>query len=354
MLTRTIAATLALAVAGTALAADDNVQGNWLGTWTGQGGMGGKNVCEVCGLGNGEYQATFTAYDSGEQDKGIFTFSINGSSVSDTKVVFTQKIDLGRLGMFSFDADVENGKLLGKYSNGNRYQGTMELKRVEKQHDSIGAKPLPGAVVLFDGKSLDQWRPLSEAMGEWTVSGGAIVAPASDSAVAPRGGHLASKATFGSAQIHIEFRVPYLPAKRGQERGQGGVFLQGRYELQIVDSFGFPRTKNSAGEYSDHEALGAIYRRYAPKELPALPPGEWQAFDITYTAAKLDAAGKVVQPAEATVVLNGTPIHEKVALDEPTDDAPLPDGKAGLVLQNAGQPVDYRNIWYVPLDGPAR
>lgn len=356
MIPRSIWLTLALMACGTALAADppDKVQGAWLGEWKGKGGMGGKNVAEICGLGNGEYQATFTAYDSGEQDKGVFTFSIRGASVSDEKVVFSQEINLGPLGAFSLQADVEQSRLVGKYSNGNRYQGTMELKRIERKHESIGAKPLPGAIVLFDGKSLDKWATMGGESSDWKVADGAIVAPSADVSAVKSTGHLASKATFNSAQIHIEFRVPYLPEKRGQERGQGGLYLQGRYELQIVDSFGFPRTKNSSGEYTDDDALGAIYRRRAPKEMAALPPGEWQAFDITFQAAKLDAAGNVTQPAEATVFLNGTQIHEQVALSEPTEDAPVRDaGKAGLVLQNAGQPVEYRNIWYVPLDAPS-
>lgn len=138
----------------------DKIQGNWLGTWEGKGGMGGKNVAQIYGLGNGEYQAIFTAYDSGEQDKGEFTFGIRGSSANQDKVVFEQNIDLGFLGMFSFHAEVEQGKLVGKYSNGKEYEGTMELKKVTLSSDAIGAQPLPGAVVLFDGKNLDQWHVL--------------------------------------------------------------------------------------------------------------------------------------------------------------------------------------------------
>jgi hypothetical protein len=332
----------------------DDVQGNWLGVWKGKGGMGGKNVAEICGLGNGEYQATFTAYDSGEQDKGVFTFAINGSSVSDDKVVFTQRINLGLLGSFSFDADVENGQLLGKYSNGNRYQGTMELKRIEKKPESVGAKPLPGAIVLFDGKSLESWTTLGKSAAQWTVNDGVLIAPSSESPHVGGTGHLATKVPFNDAQVHVEFRVPYVPEKRGQERGQGGLYLWGRYELQIVDSFGFARPKDSSNEFADDDALGAIYKQHAPKELPALPPGEWQAFDITLRAATKDANGQVMQPAEVTVVLNGTQIHDRVPLNTPTENAPLTEtmSAAGLVLENAGQPVEFRNIWYVPLDAP--
>ncbi|HUQ72280.1 MAG TPA: DUF1080 domain-containing protein [Planctomycetaceae bacterium] len=363
MIARPLLATAMVLVATSAFAADpvgsapeskrsDDVQGNWLGVWKGKGGMGGKNVAEICGLGNGEYQATFTAYDSGEQDKGVFTFAINGSSVSDDKVVFTQRINVGLLGGFSFDADVENGQLLGKYSNGNRYQGTMELKRIEKKPEQVGTKPLPGAVVLFDGTSLDHWTTVGKTATEWKLAEGVLVAPTLDAPNIGGTGHLATKAPFGDAQLHVEFRVPYAPDKRGQERGQGGLYLWGQYELQIVDSFGFARPKNSANEFADDDALGAIYKQHAPRELPALPPGEWQAFDITLRAAKRDANKEVTQPAEVTVFLNGTQIHERVELTTPTENAPLADVRspARLVLANDGQPVEYRSIWYVPLD----
>jgi len=346
-----------LLLGGLAAAADkpDVVQGNWLGEWKGKGGMGGKNVAEIYGLGNGEYQATFTAYDSGEQDKGVFTFSIRGASVSDDKVVFTQNIDLGLLGSFSFEADVEQKKLLGKYSNGNRYQGTMELKRIEKTSDAIGAKPLPGAIALLDGQSLDNWDTVGKPADGWKIADGILVAPKSELSELPAEGHLATKASFNEAQIHVEFRVPYLPEKREQERGQGGVFLDGQYELQIVDSFGFPREKNFSGDYVDDDALGAILGQKPPTEQAALPPGEWQAFDITFRAAKRDAEGKFPRPAEVTVLLNGTQIHDRVELSKPTEGAPTLNraSRPGLILQNGGQAVEYRNIWYVPLDAPS-
>ncbi len=328
----------------------DHIQGNWLGTWSGKDGMEGKNVAEICGLGNGEYQATFTAYDGSELEKGVFTFAIRGSTVSEGKVAFTQRIDLGLLGMFSFDAEVENGKLIGKYTNGKDYEGTLDLKRIVKQVDAVGTKPLPGAVTLLAGNSLDQWLPLGGRPAEWKLTDGVLIAPTDDR---PKGGHLATKATFGDAQIHVEFRIPYLPEQRDAERGRSGVFLWGIYEVQILDSFGFPRPTDGASEYADVEALGAIYGQRAPQDTAALPPGEWQAFDITAMAAKVDGDGQVTKAAEVTVFLNGTLIHERVPLKLPTEEAPLKGSgtKAGLVLQNAGQPMEFRNIWYVPLDG---
>lgn len=357
MMLRLLQVATVFAVCQAAMAAElsPQIQGNWLGEWKNEGGMGGKTVAEITGLGNGEYQATFTAYDSGEQDKGVFSFSISGYSVNEEKVVFTQKIDLGRLGNFSFDAEVEKGKLDAKYSNGNSFKGTIELQRIEKKVEEVGTKPLPGSVVLLDGKSLEHWvTPDDPAIG-WKLENGVLSSPQSDVALPSTEGHLVSKSQFNDAQIHVEFRVPYLPEQRGQARGQGGIYLQGRYELQIVDSFGFPRSKDAADEFSDHDALGAIFQQRAPTEQPALPPGEWQAFDITFLAAKRDAAGKVTRPAEVTVLLNGVQIHDRVPLLKPTEGAPLQDDstRAGLILQNGGQRVEYRNIWFVPLDAPA-
>jgi hypothetical protein len=330
----------------------DKVQGNWLGTWEGKGGMGGKNVAQIYGLGNGEYQAMFTAYDSGEQDKGDFTFGIRGASTTDGKVVFDQNIDLGGLGMFTFHAEIEDGKLLGKYSNGEQYEGTMELKRTTQSPDAVGGKPLPGALVLFNGKNLDGWKVLGDEPAEWKVADCAIIAPTSDRLTPSKSGHLACLTNIGRSQIHVEFRVPYLPEKRGERRGQSGVYLLGNYEVQIVDSFGFPRAKDVQGYFIDTDALGAIYGQQAPTELPALPPEEWQAFDITLIPETVDSAGKVTTPAELTVFLNGKAIHERVELKKPTQGAPVSDAATvpSLMLQNAGQPVEFRNIWYVPLD----
>lgn len=330
----------------------DIIQGNWLGTWAGKDGMGGKNVAQIYGLGNGEYQAIFTAYDSGEQDKGEFTFAIRGATTAEKSVVFDQNIDLGGYGVFKFHAEIADGKFKGMYSNGNQFEGTMELKRTNTKPDAVGMKPLPGAKVLFNGESLDGWQVTGEEPAEWKVVDGVIVAPLSEKLSPPKSGHLACLEEFRHAQLHVEFRVPYLPEKRGDNRGQSGVILFGIQELQIVDSFGFPRAKDVQGYFIDTDALGALYGRQVPKELPALPPGEWQAFDITVKPETLDGNGKVAKPGELTLQLNGTTVHEQTPLSKPTVGAPFAKGPdiPALMLQHSGQPVEFRNIWLVPLE----
>ncbi len=330
----------------------DSIQGNWLGTWEGQEGMGGKNVAQIYGLGHGEYQALFTAYDSGEQDKGEFTFAIRGATTADGTVVFDQSIDLGGLGVFNFHAEIVQGKFSGKYSNGKEYQGTMELARVNSKPDTVGQPPLPGAQLLFDGNSLTGWTVLGDSDAEWRITDRILTAPTSDRLSAPKAGHLVCEKLFGHAQVHVEFRVPYLPEKRGENRGQSGVILFGKYELQIVDSFGFPRLKDVQGNLVDTDSLGAIYGQVAPAEQPALPPGEWQAFDITMKPETLDAQGRPLRPAELTVRLNGTTIHDRVPVTKPTLGGPFVKGRTmpALMLQNSGQPVEFRNVWMVALD----
>jgi hypothetical protein len=142
-----------------------------------------------------------------------------------------------------------------------------------------------------------------------------------------------------------------MPEARGTERGKGGLFLQGRYEIQIVDSFGQPRRKNNFGDLADDDSAGAIFKYAAPLENVTLPPGEWQALDITFQAAELAPDGKLLHPAEITVYHNGTLIHDRVKIRKPTEGAPVQDltTESGLVLEDAGQAVEYRNIWLVPL-----
>jgi hypothetical protein len=330
---------------------EDRIQGNWLGEWTLAAGGGGKQTAQIVALGKGQYQAAFTAYDGSDGQSETFRFQISGSLI-DKKGVFSTQIDLGeKLGVFDWSADVENDSLLGKFSNKKNYTGLLKLKRVEIKPEGLGAKPLPGAVVLFDGTNLDQWRQPDGAPA-WEVRDGAIRCVPREAADGKIGRHLATKEPIGSAQIHLEFRTPYLPEAREQERGNSGVFLQGRYEIQIVDSFGQPRKRNNFGDLSDDDSAGAIYKHSAPTENKTLPPGEWQTFDITFLPAKAGADGTAEQPAQITVVHNGTTIHDGAKIRKSTSGAPLKDlaTPGGLVLEDGGQGVEFRNVWMVPLN----
>jgi hypothetical protein len=149
-----------------------------------------------------------------------------------------------------------------------------------------------------------------------------------------------SKAKFGSHRLHLEFRTPYKPAARGQERGNSGLYLQGRYETQILDSFGL------AGEMNE---CGGIYSIAKPAVNACLPPLAWQTYDVDFTAAEFDAEGNKSANARMTVHLNGIKIHENVELTHATTAAPLAEGPepGPVYLQDHGNPVRFRNIWVV-------
>jgi hypothetical protein len=197
------------------------------------------------------------------------------------------------------------------------------LMRVTRRSPTENAPPPPGAVVLFDGKDARNW-----INGKLTPDGLLMQGTTSTQ-------------TFGDHTLHIEFRLPYMPAARGQQRGNSGVYLQGRYEVQMLDSFGL--------EGRDNEC-GGLYKIAAPMLNMCFPPLAWQTYDIDFTAARFDDSGKKTADARITVRHNGVLIHRDVALPAPTTAAPnkVENSKPGSVyLQNHGNPVRYRNIWVV-------
>ena len=148
-----------------------------------------------------------------------------------------------------------------------------------------------------------------------------------------------SKQKFGAGTYHIEFRTPFQPEARGQGRGNSGCYLQGRYEVQVLDSFGLD------GHYDD---CGGIYGIREPNVNMCLPPLSWQTYDIEFTPARYED-GKKVADGTVSVKHNGVPIHSNVKLPKATTAAPLPEGPADgpLYLQDHGNPVRYRNIWFL-------
>ncbi len=195
-------------------------------------------------------------------------------------------------------------------------------------------EPPPGAVVLFDGTSLDNWITRDGRPAPW---------PIEDGAMCSRGGDIGCVETYTDALIHIEFRVPDMPNASGQGKGNSGIFINGRYELQVLDSFGF----ESPGKGD----CGALYSAHAPLVNACTPPGQWQTFDIVFRAARRDDAGNKVENARFTVFQNGVLIHNNVELSGvlpgAIDDR---EGEPGpLFLQDHGCDVRYRNIWLVHL-----
>jgi hypothetical protein len=199
-----------------------------------------------------------------------------------------------------------------------RGKGSSALKRVERDSDTLGAKAPTGAKVLFDGSSADQWK------------GGKL-----DGDLLQQG--TTSNATFGDHSVHLEFRTPYKPAARGQGRGNSGLYVQGRYETQVLDSFGLEGKMNETG---------GVYSISAPKVNMCFPPLRWQTYDVDFTAAKFEN-GKKVQNGRMTVRLNGVVIHDKLELTHSTTASKLKEAAdpGPIYLQDHGNPVRYRNIW---------
>ncbi len=201
------------------------------------------------------------------------------------------------------------------------------------------AKPPKDAVVLFDGKSTAAWVRHGGGDCPWKVDSGAMVC-------VPRKGSIHTKETFGDCKLHIEFRPPLeANAKKGsQGRGNSGVYLQGRYEVQVLDSY-------DIGRPIQNNDCGALYSLLTPSTNACLPPNEWQSYDITFRAPKFDANKKMTKKGRLTVVQNGITIIDDKEIPATTpggiDQDPTKPG--ALMLQDHGNTVAYRNIWLVPL-----
>jgi hypothetical protein len=200
--------------------------------------------------------------------------------------------------------------------------GKFSLKKTVRKSPTEGAKPPAGAIVLFDSSNSDAW------------AGGHV----DDRHLLQAG--TSTKQKFTNFALHVEFLLPFKPAGRGQDRGNSGVYLQDRYEVQVLDSFGLKGLDNECG---------GIYTKVKPLVNMCFPPLTWQTYDIDYEAAKFDADGKKTKNAVATVKHNGVIIHDHREINGSTGGGKpeTPDGGA-IQLQGHGNPVFYRNIWIVP------
>jgi hypothetical protein len=149
-----------------------------------------------------------------------------------------------------------------------------------------------------------------------------------------------SNDVFGSFTAHVEFRLPWMPNSRGQQRGNSGFYIQDRYELQILDSFGLKGANNECG---------GIYTQVAPSVNMCFPPMSWQTYDIDFTAATFDADGKKTKAAKLTVKHNGVLIHDNIELKGPTGHGQPESAAPGPIqIQNHRCPVVFQNVWVLP------
>jgi hypothetical protein len=200
--------------------------------------------------------------------------------------------------------------------------GPWTMEKVTRHSSTEGAKPPTGAIVLFDGSNTDAWKGAHIDDRKLLASGAS------------------TKAQFTNYSMHCEFLLPFKPLGRGQDRGNSGVYMQDRYEVQVLDSFGLKGENNECG---------GIYSQIKPSVNMCYPPLTWQTYDIDFQAARFDDAGKKTKNAIITVKHNGVTIHDHVEIKGPTGGGKKEDPNGGSVqLQGHGNPVFYRNVWIVP------
>jgi len=277
-------------------------QGEYKNDWGG---------AQVIALGNDRFR--MVSYRGGLPGDGWdkeYRQEVNGRREGD-KIVFT--------GTNDYRAELANGKMTITTAAG----GPWTMEKTERKSPSLGAKPPPSAIVLFDGTNADEWK----------------------------GGHIdernllqagtTSKRIFTNFTLHLEFLLPFKPLGRGQDRGNSGVYLQDRYECQVLDSFGLKGENNECGGF---------YSQAKPLVNMCFPPLTWQTYDFDFTAAQWDDTGKKIKNAVVTVRHNGVIIHDKLEFKSDTPGGGMkevPPG-GGIQLQGHGNPVFYRNIWIVP------
>lgn len=201
-------------------------------------------------------------------------------------------------------------------------------------------EPPSDAIVLFDGTDFSAWES-ARGGGEvqWSLEDGAMT-------VTPRTGNIVTKDSFGSIQLYLEWRAPAEIRGEGQGRGNSGVFFQRRYEVQVLDAYNNETYVNGMA--------GSVYKQYVPLVNPSVPPGEWQTYNMIFEAPEFDDEGELVKHGYVTVIWNGVVVQNRVKIKGTTEYIGPPriaaHGYDGIMLQDHGDLVSFRNIWLRKLD----
>jgi hypothetical protein len=202
----------------------------------------------------------------------------------------------------------------------------------------VTGQPPSDATVLFDGANFDAWEHLDGSPVKWKLVDGAMQ-------VVGGSGNIRTKQKFEDVQLHIEFATPSEVKGNGQGRGNSGIFFQSRYEIQVLDNY--------QNETYANGQVGSIYKQHIPLANPSRKPGEWQTYDIIYTAPTYNEDGLIKTPARITALLNGVLVQNNVSLLGTTEYIGIPKlkvhGADAIMLQDHGNPTRFRNIWVRPL-----
>ena len=276
---------------------------------------------QVRALGNGQFRTMFFAGGlpgAGWDGKTI----IQKAPSTDTTTPADAKLEDGKVVIDQIYKATSDGQTItGQTDTGSKF----ELKRVLRRSPTLGAPAPAGAIVLFDGTNLDEWEPGAHMTPEkWITSAGGAT----------------TRRKFQDFTLHVEFMISYMPETQSiGQRPNSGVFLQQRYEIQVLESFGLVMGKHDCG---------VLYAQYTPAINMCYPPLTWQTYDLDFTAARYDATGNKTKLARCTVNFNGVTTIDDVEILHSTPggikESPEP---AGIYLQAHGHPVYFKNVWIV-------
>lgn len=306
--------------------------GDWEGTIVGEN-KDFNIVARIIGLGNNEYRIQLLP----EFDKRAPLYMDVQSKYKDGKITFGNK---------EWSGEISEGNFKGTRKTQKDGLKSFELKKVTRLSPTLGLSAPKDAIVLFDGKNLNEWvhpgSPEREAI--WKLIDGAMESvPGIKNDGVRQKNDLVTKRSFKDFELHLEFKLPYCPEKRGQGRANSGVFLQNFYEVQILDSYGLEGLWNECG---------ALYKMAPPKVNACRPPEEWQTYDITYIMPRFNASGEKLRHAVVTVKHNGNVIHNQVKMLKATSGSQKerkfyngPKKAAPIKLQDHNNVIQFRNIW---------
>ncbi len=297
---------------------DFQFQGEYTGEVVEPDGVKTRLGAQVRALGDGLFRTMFFAGGlpgDGWDGKTIIqkTPSTDNTTPTDAKLE-GDKVVIDQV----YKGTVDGRTLDGRTDRNVKFQ----LRRIDRKSPTLGARPPAGAIVLFDGTNAEAWEH-GKLTPEKTLAVGAI-----------------SKRKYQDFTLHVEFMISYVPHTQSiYQRPNSGVYLQERYEIQILDSFGVVMGQHDCG---------VLYAQITPAVNMCYPPLAWQTYDIDFTAARYDATGKKTKLARCTVKFNGVTILNDVEIlhSTPGGIAESPEAR-GFYLQAHGLPVFFRNIWIV-------